>query len=129
MGEEYSNIRYRCFEKTASLITADGSEDNRISPEDLTDYVVPPPLPVNVSIEMEPVIPLPTEEVPDVEASDDMDELDDIEMSEERIDFAVDRTINHVLVNRTVSVYYDEWHTGTITWYNTKLDELDVYRM
>ena len=123
MGEEYSNTRYRCFEKTGCLITADGSGDNKISPEGLTNYVIPPPLPVNISIEMEPVIPVPAEEVPDVDATDDTDELDDIETSEERIDLAVDRTINHVLGNRTVIVYYNEWHTGTITWYNTKLDE------
>ena len=126
MGEEYSNTRYRCFEKTGCLITADGSEDNKICPEGLTDYVVPPPLPVNVSIEMEPFIPVPAEDVPDVDVSDDMDELDDIETSEERIDLAANRTINHVLVNRTVNVYYDEWYTGTTTWYNTKLDECRV---
>ena len=35
MGEEYSKRRYRCFEKTCSLITADGSEDTQIIPEGL----------------------------------------------------------------------------------------------
>ena len=35
-------------------------------------------------------------------------------------------TSNHPLVNRTVTVCYDEWHIGTITWYNTKLDECRV---
>ena len=48
MGEEYSKTRYRCFEKTGCLITADGSEDTQISPEGLTNYVVPPPLPIHV---------------------------------------------------------------------------------
>ena len=42
----YDNFRWRCFEKTGILITADGSEDEKIQPEGLTDYKVPPPLPM-----------------------------------------------------------------------------------
>ena len=47
-------------------------------------------------------------------------------VSEERIDLAVDRDYKHPLVNRNVTVCYDEWHVGTITWYNVKLDECRV---
>ena len=79
---------------------------------------------------MEPVIPTPAVEVQDAnepDVDDDMSELEEIEtISEERIDLAVDRTSNHTLVNRTVNVCDDEWHIGTITWYNTKLDECRV---
>ena len=55
MGEDYSKTRYRCFEKTGCLITADGSEDDKIAPEGLTNYVVPPPLPIQVAVEIEPL--------------------------------------------------------------------------
>ena len=77
-----------------------------------------------------PVIPTLAVEVQDAnepDVDDDMSELEEIEtITEERIDLAVDRTSNHPLVNRTVTVSYDEWHIGTITWYNTKLDECRV---
>jgi len=124
MSDEYSKTRYRCFEKTGCLITVDGSEDDKISPEGLTNYVVPPPLPIQV--EMDPVIPTPATEPRDV--VEDMIELEEeLEtMPEERVDLAVDRTSDHPLVNRTVSVCYDDWHVGTITWYNKKLDECRV---
>ena len=43
---KYDAFRYRRFEKTGCLITADGSEDEKIKLEALSDYIVPPPLPV-----------------------------------------------------------------------------------
>eukprot|EP00112_Aurelia_sp_Birch-Aquarium-sp1_P017284 Seg3990.4 transcript_id=Seg3990.4/GoldUCD/mRNA.D3Y31 product="hypothetical protein" protein_id=Seg3990.4/GoldUCD/D3Y31 len=43
-GNEYKESRYRCFEKTGCLITADGSDDDKINPEGLLGYVVPPSL-------------------------------------------------------------------------------------
>ena len=61
---------------------------------------------------MEPVIPSPAVEVQDAnepDVDDDMSELEEIEtISEERIDLVVDRTSNHPLFNRTVTVCYDE---------------------
>ena len=119
MGEEYSKTRYRCFEKTGCLITADGSEDTQISPEGVTNNVSPHHCLSTPAVEVQ------DENEPDVD--DDISELEEIEtISEERIDLAVDRTSNHPLVNRTVTVCYDEWHIGTITWCNTKLDECRV---
>ena len=38
----YDRVRYRSFEKTGCLITADGSEDSKIQPEGLGKYLVPP---------------------------------------------------------------------------------------
>lgn len=123
MSDEYSKTRYRCFEKTGCLITADGSEDDKISPEGLTNYVVPPPLPIHV--EIDPVIPTPAAELQDVD--EDTSELEELEtIPDKRVELAVDRTSDHPLVNRTGSVCYDDWHDGTITWYNTKLDECRV---
>ena len=43
-----------------------------------------------------------------------------------RVDLAKDRIINHIMVNKHVTALYDDWHTGIITWYNTKLDEYRV---
>ena len=37
-------LRWRIFEKTSCLITEDGSEDNKINPEDLPDYKALPPI-------------------------------------------------------------------------------------
>ena len=40
----YAYSRYRCFKRTGCLITADGSADEKIKPEGLPDYIVPPSL-------------------------------------------------------------------------------------
>lgn len=48
----YDSVRFRCFQKTGCLITADGSDDDKIKPEGLEDcYVVPPPLSIKSPIE------------------------------------------------------------------------------
>ena len=46
-GEQYASSRWRCFEKTGWVITANGSEDEKIQPEGLHGYTLPPPLPIN----------------------------------------------------------------------------------
>jgi hypothetical protein len=49
---DYDSVRFRCFQKTGCLITADGSDDDKIKPEGLEDcYVVPPPLSIKSPIE------------------------------------------------------------------------------
>ena len=40
----YEKFRWRLFEKTGCLITANGSEDDKINPEGLPNYKVPPPI-------------------------------------------------------------------------------------
>ena len=45
-GEDYKHARYCRFEKTGCLSTTDSSEDSKINPEDLDNYVVPPFLPI-----------------------------------------------------------------------------------
>ena len=67
MGELY--VDTDDFNKTGCLITAYGSEVVKIR---LEDHVVPPPLPVDVSLEIEPDIPAPAEEAQEVDTSDDM---------------------------------------------------------
>lgn len=41
---KYDKMRWRCWEATGALITADGSDDEKIKPKGLPDYIVPPPL-------------------------------------------------------------------------------------
>ena len=40
----YDKFSWGLFEKTGCLIAADGSEDNKIYPQGLTNYKVPPPI-------------------------------------------------------------------------------------
>ena len=42
-SSKYDTLRYRLFQKTGTLITADGSGDELIQPEGLPDYKVPTP--------------------------------------------------------------------------------------
>ena len=55
---EYENLGKRCWEKTGCLVTADGFEDNKIRPEGLKDYEIPPPLTIP-SVGAEPASNLP----------------------------------------------------------------------
>ena len=59
-------LRKRCWEKTGCLITADGSEDAKITPEGLADYKVPPPLSYLPACEAEP-----TSNTPDTTENDE----------------------------------------------------------
>ena len=43
VSDKYKDFWWRQFEKTGCLITADGSEDDKINPEGLPNYRVPPP--------------------------------------------------------------------------------------
>ena len=43
-SSNYDNFRKNCFQKTGCLITANGSEDEFIKPEELQDYKVFPPM-------------------------------------------------------------------------------------
>ena len=40
---KYDHLRYRLFEKAGTLITADGSDNDKIQPEGLPNYNVQPP--------------------------------------------------------------------------------------
>ena len=46
---KYDHLRYRLFEKTRTLITADGSDDDNIQPEGLPNYNVQPPSVIDAS--------------------------------------------------------------------------------
>ena len=128
-GEKYASSRYRCFEKTGCLVTADGSGDDKIQPEGLPGYSIPPPLPV---VGLENPLDLPTPELSATsEEDDDNDEDEQYDTEEdvdenERVDNVKDRIYDHAIINRKIRAFYDDWHTGEIMWYNTKLDEYRV---
>ena len=72
----YDKFRWRLFEKTGCLITADGSEDNKINPEGLRNYKVPPPIMLDPS-----AAPPASPTVPEKDSNDTKNEdvFDDFE--------------------------------------------------
>ena len=133
MGDDYSKSRWRSFEKTRCLITADGSEDSKIEPEGLTGYTVPPPLQVVSSDQaMQCPIPESTIEEPSEDSESENQEILCMEYEEneqevvERIDEELDRIYKRPLKNRRVKILYQEWAIERISWYNKKLDEYRV---
>ena len=75
---KFDGFRYRLFEKTGCLITADGSDDHKINPEGLQDYKVPPPILLDASTYSPKALPPPeiTAEDEDRNIFDMLDELD-----------------------------------------------------
>ena len=131
----YDNFRWRCFEKTGILITADGSEDEKIQPEGLTDYKVPPPLPMPGPLEHPDIIAPepaldPLDEVPEDELFSMSNEegLDlDLEEETERIDEVHDRIFDDSLVGQKIRGHYETgWHIGKIDHFNVKLKEYAI---
>ena len=89
---------YRSFEKTGCLITADGSDDDKIEPESMPGYIVPPPLDVENTVTIiESPIPEWSEEpedaIPesDVEhtSSDDDDDFEEAEVIDDGNIFSI----------------------------------------
>ena len=58
--EKFLRMLYRSFAKTGCLITADGSEDDKIYPEGMPAYVVPPPVDIDNPVEITEA-PIPDE--------------------------------------------------------------------
>ena len=130
MSDDYSQSLCHSFEKTGCLITADGSDDLMIRPEDLRGYVVPPPF-STVSSDRPLSCPIP-EAAPDELQQDQI--IDQVQiplcMDEEqkehevadspRVDDVKDRVYKHPLKNRKLKVLYQNWHVGTITFGTTR---------
>ena len=133
----YEGFIRNCFEKTGCLITADGSEDEKIKPEGLIGYPVFEPLDTVGPNEPEIVAPQPANSPDDIVTSDDiftsednenesenLDSIDDLiaeETSEPEQDDESDRLYNVELVGKKICAEYESgWHTGTIRYYNSK---------
>lgn len=117
----YDNFRWNCFEKTGMLMTADGSDDDKIRPEG--PEIDPPesaPEPLDQVVEDELFPPIMTEEIPDSVTDDEDDEL-------ENIDHESDRVFDDSLVGKNIRGLYETgWHTGKIEYFNTQLEEYKV---
>ena len=88
LSDKYDSFRWRLFEKTGCLITADGSGDELIQPEGLPDYKVPAPIPLEPAAQPaeQPAAPseVTTEEVDSVVYDDfEGDEAGEDEIEED----------------------------------------------
>ena len=127
-GPKYKNLRYRCFQRTGCLITADGSDDHLITPEGLSGYVVPPPLPMQSTDQpMMCDTPDPESPPPDDAIDEEKSLITETNDNDLYIDYEADRDVNHSLVGRQIRAFYDNGRfTGTITWYNQPMEKLRV---
>ena len=98
-----------------------GSGDDKIQPEGLPGYSIPPPLPV---VGPENPLDLPTPELLATSEEDDdnhEDEQYDTEedvVENEGVDNVQDCIFDHAIINRKIRAFYDDWHTFEIIWYN-----------
>ena len=100
------------FVKRCGLITADGSNDDKIAPEGLPNYQVPPPSkylgptvqpPEGNGVEFEEPPP------PDTIVANDDNSLPDGQKPSERIDREEDRIIDNFVGRRIKALYENGW--------------------
>lgn len=120
ISKHYDSFRWRMFEKTGCLITADGTGDNMINPEGLDDYKVIPPVTC-----LSPSDSLPTSNAtrsqPEAEAEQQVN-VEETEIEEELEDLEEDRAVDDELVGREVTGLYENgWFKGRIQYFNTSL--------
>ena len=122
------------FEKTGCLITADGSDDDKISSEGLPNYKVLPPclidptaaLPTANNVESDPNENEIMVEGFDIEGEllADNDHLEDDSMIEDR---EADRIFDHDAAGKRVKALYEHGRfLGDIMYFNTKFREYKV---
>ena len=145
---KYDHCRWRCFERTGWLLTADGSDDDKIKPEGMPNYVVPPPLSIPAGDDPFASIVPPAEPIPDdnmivgdipidvveeqlvVDNNEDNGEQETTDELGMGMDSEEDRDYEHNLVGGTTKIFYDElgeWFEGKVTWLNRKMDKLRIY--
>ena len=115
--------------KTGCLITADESNDDKIAPEGLPNYQVPPPSqclepalqpPESSGVEFEEPPP------PDTIVANDGNSLPDGQEPSERIDREEDRIIDTFVGRRIKALYENGWFVGEINYFNKLLEEYHV---
>lgn len=136
-GPDYGEYRKRMFTKTGCLITADGSDDNLITPEGLVNFVVPPPMPIRPPTEpAEPQTPDAATEHEDADGDETTHPNDDDSSVEEESDDEeilsdekADRDYKHNFVGARIKVLYDfGWATGKIAYHNKHLGLKVLYK-
>ena len=113
MTEESNSFRYRLFQKTGCLVTADGSDDDKVQPGDLKDNQVPP-LAIIVPSFTNPVT-IPVESASSENTNDEIDEA--IEFEEEE----------NMIVVGTESEDTTQNNDGEDGWVHNYLEDLDMH--
>ena len=113
MTEEPNSFRYRLFQKTGCLVTADGSDDDKVQPGDLKDNQVPP-LAIIVPSFTNPVT-IPVESASSENTNDEIDEA--IEFEEEE----------NMIVVGTESEVTTQNNDGEDGWMYNYLADLDMH--
>ena len=100
-------------------MTADGSEDDKVTPEGLPSYKIPPPLLYLPVSEAEPVV-----NANEPEASNDDDDMEQPENEgSEWADDENDRSCDDELCGRKLkALYQNGWFTGVIEDYDTNIN-------
>ena len=125
----YDGFRRNCFAKTGCLLTADGSEDDLVKPEGLLNYKPIPTSNSDSEIEAEIVVPEPDEAPEDIivpeSDEEELGEENNIILEKEDCDDENDRLYNVKLVGTKIRGLYEGsgWSTGTIKYYNSKIDK------
>ena len=123
------DFRKKLLLKTGCLISADGSNDAKIAPEDLQNYQVPPPHQY-----LEPAVELPEsnqvefEEPPlsDTMVVDENNFLTDDQELHERIDREDDCIVDSFIGWKIKALYENGWFVGKISYYNKLHEEYYV---
>ena len=125
LSQKYDAFRRRMFEKTGCLITADGTDDEKITPEGISSYKVAPPSMIDA------ISSFPTSN--EVEADHAEQEVtvegiieEDFNDFNENVleDCDVDRVFDHEASGKKLKVLYENgWFHDDIMYYNNKLKE------
>ena len=135
LSPSYDAFRVRLFQKTGALMTADGSDDDKVSPEGLPKYKIPPPSIADASAnlpasnEVEPAEDGEAEEAGEGEEDEEgeevlVEEIDNPESSDilELEDKECDRSYDDECIGREVRALYENgWFNGEIMYFNTVL--------
>ena len=129
---DYNDYFKKCWETTGCLITADRSKDDKIKPEGLPSYKVPPPIDYIEAMTTTPVssnVPemfAVFEEVKsEVETEEDNEEPAD--EGEIQLDKEEDQTFVDEIVGLKVKVLYEHgWSIGEVMYYNKALMEYKI---
>ena len=113
MAEEHNSFRYRLFQKNGYLLTANGSDDGKVQPEDLKDYQVLPPAIIDLSSTNPETIPV--ESASSESAHNEIDEA--IKFDEEENMILVGTEIEDTTQNKD----------GEDGWVFNYLADLDMY--
>ena len=127
LSQKYEAFRRRMFEKTGCLITADSTDDEKITPEGISSYKVAPPsmidaissFPTSNEVEADHAEQEVTVEVIIEEDFNDFNEnvLEDCD---------IDRVFDHEASGKKLKVLYENgWFHGDM-YYNNKLKEYKV---